>query len=706
MRGAARHRLQRGHHHPAGLPRRRQRVRDQQDPLPPARHPQPLHGHRHRPHRLLDHGAGEDRPDPLLPPRGPAAPSSRRRPGSRNTRARKRRRCASWRTPEANLIRLADIIREVKRQIGSLQRQAGKARRYQSAFEELAGLEHRLGRRQFETYSKLIAGLQDEVENRRRRQEELDLEVSGQEQKVAGAREELSLTDADLIRLREELGSIRHALERAEQRAASNRERVAEFTGLRDQAPAGNRRDGREGARRRGAARPSQRPGGEFHPAARRNPGAVRRGPGSPSPPQRERSARSRRSGRKPTGRGRRRNGSTRSRNRNRLAALELQQRNFQLRIEALQSEHTSLAQRHEASRAALTGQAGQSAAAGTRLQEQREAWERAQQERREAAEKLQEAEQALAGIGADPSAGAGPPRSTGPARGAACQRAAGDPGGCSRRVSAKSCTAPFPNTFPSRPVTRGRSPFCSATRSTPSSSTTTPGRSRGARNSKRANNAPSRRCGRPVPPLFPPARRPTPPVFLAAQPKVGHLVAAPARGRPRGGRPRRRLAAQGGPAAKHRRHPHRRTDPRSGLLLVGQEAGASLAVLTRAVGAAPARGRTGRLDRRGGPGPGPRGGDPRRPRGKDRPGRAGPRRRSGSRDRPRRPAPGGARRPVRARAGGPPGGGGRAGNEPADGAGAGRSRAPRAAAGSDERGGDGAPRSRGESGRIAVASG
>ena len=31
---------------------------------------------------------------------------------------------------EANLLRLADVIREVKRQIGSLQRQAGKARRY------------------------------------------------------------------------------------------------------------------------------------------------------------------------------------------------------------------------------------------------------------------------------------------------------------------------------------------------------------------------------------------------------------------------------------------------------------------------------------------------------------------------------------------------------------------------------------------------
>src|SRR5204863_8107983 len=38
---------------------------------------------------------------------------------------------------EANLFRIGDIIREVKRQIGSLQRQAGKARRYQTLLADL-----------------------------------------------------------------------------------------------------------------------------------------------------------------------------------------------------------------------------------------------------------------------------------------------------------------------------------------------------------------------------------------------------------------------------------------------------------------------------------------------------------------------------------------------------------------------------------------
>ncbi len=42
---------------------------------------------------------------------------------------------------EANLLRLADVIREVRRQIGSLQRQAGKARRYKDLKGEMRSLD-------------------------------------------------------------------------------------------------------------------------------------------------------------------------------------------------------------------------------------------------------------------------------------------------------------------------------------------------------------------------------------------------------------------------------------------------------------------------------------------------------------------------------------------------------------------------------------
>ena len=43
---------------------------------------------------------------------------------------------------EQNLLRVADLIREVKRQIGSLQRQAGKARRYKQIADRVAASRH------------------------------------------------------------------------------------------------------------------------------------------------------------------------------------------------------------------------------------------------------------------------------------------------------------------------------------------------------------------------------------------------------------------------------------------------------------------------------------------------------------------------------------------------------------------------------------
>jgi len=49
---------------------------------------------------------------------------------------------------EANLLRLADILREVRRQMGSLQRQAGKARRYREIFDKLKQMDLALSARE------------------------------------------------------------------------------------------------------------------------------------------------------------------------------------------------------------------------------------------------------------------------------------------------------------------------------------------------------------------------------------------------------------------------------------------------------------------------------------------------------------------------------------------------------------------------------
>src|SRR5437667_1057985 len=65
---------------------------------------------------------------------------------------------------EANLFRIGDIIKEVKRQIGSLQRQAGKARRYQALLADLQVLDTHHSRKQVESLERELAECRAEIE--------------------------------------------------------------------------------------------------------------------------------------------------------------------------------------------------------------------------------------------------------------------------------------------------------------------------------------------------------------------------------------------------------------------------------------------------------------------------------------------------------------------------------------------------------------
>jgi chromosome segregation protein len=104
---------------------------------------------------------------------------------------------------EQNLLRVSDLIREVKRQIGSLQRQAGKARRYKTLMTELQHLDTQLARHQF-----------DVLEN----------EISEREQNAAKLRDEIEVcTEAvlrienEILQLRQRLSELEHEISQAQQ---------------------------------------------------------------------------------------------------------------------------------------------------------------------------------------------------------------------------------------------------------------------------------------------------------------------------------------------------------------------------------------------------------------------------------------------------------------------------------------------------------
>src|SRR5437667_2652459 len=82
-------------------------------------------------------------------------------------KAHKREAMRKLEYTEQNLLRVSDLIREVKRQIGSLQRQAGKARRYKQLMLQLQHLDTRLARHHFDLLQNEIAERQATVEKLR-----------------------------------------------------------------------------------------------------------------------------------------------------------------------------------------------------------------------------------------------------------------------------------------------------------------------------------------------------------------------------------------------------------------------------------------------------------------------------------------------------------------------------------------------------------
>src|SRR3954466_13180363 len=82
---------------------------------------------------------------------------------------------------EANLLRIGDIIKEVKRQIGSLQRQAGKARRYQTLLADLRILETHHARQQWDSLDRAMQQATAEIARLQQLHASTESEIETQE---------------------------------------------------------------------------------------------------------------------------------------------------------------------------------------------------------------------------------------------------------------------------------------------------------------------------------------------------------------------------------------------------------------------------------------------------------------------------------------------------------------------------------------------
>ena len=130
---------------------------------------------------------------------------------------------------DANLLRLTDVIREVKRQIGSLQRQAGKAQKYKELRDELRGIDLFVTRRRLAALDIRIRdldALSKELATRLAKEQDA---VAAAEQVSTRIHEEMLQTEQQIGVLTESAAQADNRLLRAQEVIRVNEQRIAEY---------------------------------------------------------------------------------------------------------------------------------------------------------------------------------------------------------------------------------------------------------------------------------------------------------------------------------------------------------------------------------------------------------------------------------------------------------------------------------------------
>ncbi len=133
---------------------------------------------------------------------------------------------------EANLLRIGDVIKEVKRQIGSLQRQAGKARRYQALHADLCVLDTHHSRKQLDSLEAELACCHAEIARLKESEEASRAKIDVSENQLAEQRRTLDEIDAQIADGRSELQRLQSEIGTHQNRIQFNRQRAEELAEL------------------------------------------------------------------------------------------------------------------------------------------------------------------------------------------------------------------------------------------------------------------------------------------------------------------------------------------------------------------------------------------------------------------------------------------------------------------------------------------
>ena len=130
---------------------------------------------------------------------------------------------------EANILRLDDVIREVKRQIISLQRQAGKARRYKELSQEIRSLDLFASNQYLSEYDANISEINSQISILEKSSHNFEHEIKKAEEEATNARKALSEREIIINETLEDVSNAKDKLNQSNQIIIFNKDRVQEL---------------------------------------------------------------------------------------------------------------------------------------------------------------------------------------------------------------------------------------------------------------------------------------------------------------------------------------------------------------------------------------------------------------------------------------------------------------------------------------------
>ena len=144
-------------------------------------------------------------------------------------KARRKEALNKLENTESNLVRIADIVNEIKRQINSIERQAHKAERFRAEFEKMKELDIKLAVREYSGVKEKESDKKSSIISLKQKEGQLSLELSLQQDELRLHRDKINSLDENISGKRQALSGVRVNIDKNENSVKVNTERIEEL---------------------------------------------------------------------------------------------------------------------------------------------------------------------------------------------------------------------------------------------------------------------------------------------------------------------------------------------------------------------------------------------------------------------------------------------------------------------------------------------